>query len=280
DLTGAAKIDTPFPLGAGTAITIERLQASNAQASIEADALRRYAPKLPVDLHGPIAADLETLDISGRVGAGTEEALGFRGNIRLQDLSVHSPVGGKYAFALDRLTVAGSVESPLDRWAPAALKVRDGVMQWVALTYSNNAVSNFTASWRIESQMLMADHCTAEIFAGNISGSLAWDLATYAMPPRSWQVKSINMHHILANVSPEHIDAEGNASGFLQLMRDAEGELSGYIDMAFDGPGILKIGEIEAVKRMLVGNFGLDLANLAMHDLKQYPFQEGKLSLE
>ena len=31
---------------------------------------------------------------------------------------------------------------------------------------------------------------------------------------------------------------------------------------------------------MLVGNFGLDLANLAIHDLKQYPFQEGRLYLE
>jgi hypothetical protein len=84
----------------------------------------------------------------------------------------------------------------------------------------------------------------------------------------------------LANVSPEHIDAEGNASGFLQLTRSPEGALSGYVDMAFDGPGILKIGEIEEVKQMLVGNFGLALANLAMRDLKQYPFREGGLALE
>jgi hypothetical protein len=41
-----------------------------------------------------------------------------------------------------------------------------------------------------------------------------------------------------------------------------------------------RAGEIEEVKRMLVGNFGLALANLAMHDLKQYPFKEGRLLLE
>ena len=45
----------------------------------------------------------------------------------------------------------------------------------------------------------------------------------------------------------------------------------------FEGPGMLRIGEIEEVRRMLVGNFGLDLANLALDDLKRYPFKEGRL---
>jgi hypothetical protein len=94
------------------------------------------------------------------------------------------------------------------------------------------------------------------------------------------QIKSINIHEALANLSPEHLDAEGNVSGFLHLVLSKEGELSGYVDLTFDGPGVLRIGEIEEVKRMLVGNFGLDLANLAMRDLKHYPFKEGKLYLE
>jgi hypothetical protein len=45
--------------------------------TLEADALRRYAPKLPADLHGPIAANLGALDVSGWVGVGTEEVLGL-----------------------------------------------------------------------------------------------------------------------------------------------------------------------------------------------------------
>jgi hypothetical protein len=64
------------------------------------------------------------------------------------------------------------------------------------------------------------------------------------------------------------------------LALSPEHELSGSIDLTFDGPGILRIGEIEEVKQMLVGNFGLALANLAMHDLQQYPFQHGRLFLE
>jgi len=64
------------------------------------------------------------------------------------------------------------------------------------------------------------------------------------------------------------------------LVLSTEGEVSGSVDLAFDGPGILRIGEIEEVKQMLVGNFGLDLANLAMRDLKHYPFKEGRLYLE
>ncbi len=274
-----AEIETQRVAGK-TRVVVHSLAAKRVSLTLEADALRRYAPKLPADLHGPIAANLGALNVSGWVGAGTKEALEFRGDIRLQDLSVRSPVGGKPAFALDRLTAAGSVESRLDRWAPAALKVRDGVVQWAALTYGNNAVNNFAASWRIDGQILKTDHCAAEIFAGHISGSPAWDLVTHAVPPCDLQIKSINMHEVLANVSPEHLDAEGKASGILQLRQNTEGELAGSIELAFDEPGVLKIGEIEAVKRMLVGNFGLDLANLAMHDLKQYPFQEGRLSLE
>ena len=33
----------------------------------------------------------------------------------------------------------------------------------------------------------------------------------------------------------------------------------------FEGPGTLKIGEIEEVRRMLVGNFGFDLAALGCY---------------
>jgi len=163
---------------------------------------------------------------------------------------------------------------------PAVLKVRDGVMQWAALTYRSNTLNNLEVSWHIDSQLLRIDRCAAQIFGGHLNGSLAWNLATPAMPQCDFQIKSINMHEALANLSPEHIDAEGNASGFLQLMLNTEGELSGSVELTFDGPGILRIGEIAEVKRMLVGHFGLDLANLAMDDLKQYPFKEGRLYLE
>jgi hypothetical protein len=53
-----------------------------------ADALRRYVPRLPDELHGRIDADLGTLEVSGRIGSGTGEAVGFSGTIRLRDLSL------------------------------------------------------------------------------------------------------------------------------------------------------------------------------------------------
>lgn len=274
-----AEVDTQ-PAAGGTRIVVHRLAARQAALTIEADTLRQYVAKLPPELQGRIETSLGALDVSGLIGSGMGDAIGFSGNILLQDLSVRSPDGGKHAFALDRFTVAGSVESRLDRWAPAALKVRDGVMQWVALTYSNNALNNLDVSWRIDGQMLVTDRGTVQIFAGHISGSPAWDLVTHAMPRCDFQLKSINIHEALANLSPEHLDAEGNVSGFLHLVLSKEGELSGYVDLTFDGPGILRIGEIEEVKQMLIGNFGLDLANLAMHDLKYYPFKEGRLYLE
>ena len=204
----------------------------------------------------------------------------FSGNIRLHDLSVRSPAGGKHAFALDGLTAAGSVESQLKPWAPAALKVRDGVLQWATLSYNDHALNKLDATWRLDGQTLMIERVAAEIFDGHMSGLLAWDLGTHAMPRCDVQLNSINMHAALANISPEHLDAEGSASGLLLLVLSEEGELSGRLDLAFDGPGILRIGEIEAVKQMLVGDVGLALANLALQDLQQYPFTEGRLSLE
>jgi hypothetical protein len=279
-LAGAVKIATPLPPGPGTATTVEGLRVGNTEASIESDTLRRYAPQLPADVHGPIATTLGALDVSGLIGSGAGGALVFTGSVRLQDLSVRSPAGGKRAFALERFTAAGSVESRLDRWAPATLKVRDGVTRWAALSYGNNALYDFAASWHIDGQRLVADHCTARLFGGHLSGSPTWDFVTGAVPRCDLQIERINVHEALANISPEHVDAEGNASGSLHLLRNAEGELSGYVELVFDGPGVLKVGEIEEVRRMLAGNFGLDLANLAMHDLKQYPFREGRLSLE
>jgi hypothetical protein len=279
DLEGAASINTNLPPETEAAITIKRVQVKNTNASIEADILRRYIKKLPAGLQGRIEGNLEVLDASGLIGSGAKHPTSFRGNIRLHNLSSHSPAGTKSAFSVDRLTAAASVDSRLDRWDLAALKVHDGVTQWWGLTYGDNAVNNFDASWRIESQMLTIDRLAAEIFDGHISGSPQWDLVTHAMPRCDFQINSIDMHAALANISPEHLDAEGDASGSLHMTLSKEGELSGYVDLAFDGPGTLRIGQIEEVKQMLVGNFGADMANLAMHDLAHYPFKEGSLHL-
>jgi hypothetical protein len=200
--------------------------------------------------------------------------------MRVQALSVRVPNEGKPAFTIEGLTAAGTVESPIDRWAPAALKVHDGVMQCASLTYGANAVYKLDASWRIEDNLLKADRFNAQIFDGTISGSPALNLVTHEMPPSDFQIKSINAHQALANISPQHVDAEGNATGSLHMMLSKDRELTGHVDLAFDGPGILRIGQIEEVKQMLAGNFGLDMANLAMHDLEHYPFKEGRLYLE
>jgi hypothetical protein len=278
DLEGAASINTNLPPQAD--ITIKRVQVKNTNASIEADILRRYIKKLPASLHGRIEANLELLDASGLIGSGAKHPTSFRGNIRLHNLSSHLPGGARNAFSVDRLTAAASVESRLDLWEPATLKVHDGVTRWSGLTYGDNAVNNFDASWRIESQMLTVDRLAAQIFDGHIGGSPQWELVTHTMPRCDFQINSIDMHAALANASPEHLDAEGKASGSLHMALSNEGELSGYVDLAFDGPGTLRIGQIEEVKQMLVGNFGADMANMAMHDLAHYPFKEGKLHLE
>ena len=93
------------------------------------------------------------------------------------------------------------------------------------------------------------------------------------------QIKAIDVHKALANASPEHMDAVGTASGSVHLALRPERALSGNVDLTFDGPGTLRIGQIDEVKQMLVGNFGLDMANLAMHDLEHYPFREGTMHL-
>jgi hypothetical protein len=280
DLAGTAKVDTPLPPGPRTTITIERLQARNAKASVAIEGLRRYTTKLPAGLQAPLDIDLGALDVSGSIGSGTGEGLGFSGRIRLQDLSARSAADGPHAFALDRLTAAGSVESQLHPWEPEALSVRDGVLQWETLSYGDEALRHLDASWRLDGQMLLIERAAAEVFGGQISGELAWDLGAHAMPQCDVRLKSIDMHAVLANISPEHLDVEGSASGSLRVAVSEEGELSGRLDLTFDGPGTLRIGDIEEVKRMLTGNVGLALANLALQDLQRYPFAEGRLSLE
>src|SRR5262249_21232595 len=63
-----------------TRVEIDRLAARQVSLVIEAEALRQYAPKLPADLRGPITASLGALDVSGRVGPGTDAAPRFQGD--------------------------------------------------------------------------------------------------------------------------------------------------------------------------------------------------------
>ena len=279
DLSGAVKFDSPIPPGAATSLRIERLTLTNLTSSIDADEVRKYVDKLPADLHGPIDSSLASASVTGRMDSHPGAAKGFSGEINLQDLSAHSPPGGAHAINVDRLTMAAKVDTPIDRWTLAAVKVSGGTTRWAALSYGDNAVTNFDASWRIDNHVLSTDHVSATIFDGTISGAPSFDLVTHAIDRCDLQLKRIDVHKALANASPEHMDAVGTASGSLHLALSPERVLSGNVDLTFDGPGTLRIGQIEEVKQMLVGNFGLDMANLAMHDLEHYPFREGTMHL-
>ena len=282
DLSGGAKVDTPLPLGKRTVITIDGLKARNVTAAVDSDMMRKYVSKLPSDLHGPVNANLEEFDLAGSAGSTPDEAAGGRGiwNVRLQNLNAKSPAIGAHAFALERLSAEGIVESPLEHWTTASTKVRAAVTKFASFTYGENSISNFDATWHDDGRTIACERCALEIFGGRVSGSPAFELVSHEMPNCDLEVRAIDVHRALANLSPEHIDADGDASGVLHLNLSEQGELSGRVDLAFDGPGLLKIGEIQEVKQMLIGNFGLDMANLAMHDLRHFPFKEGSLQLE
>ncbi len=282
DLSGDARIDTPLPLGKRTVIKIDGLKAKNVIAALDSDAMRKYMSKLPSDLHGPVTANLEEFDLAGSAGSAPDEAAGVRGiwNVRLQNLNAKSPAIGAHTFSLDRLSATGIVESPLEHWTTTSAKVRGAVTKFATFTYGENSISNFDATWHDDGRMIACERCALEIFGGRVSGSPAFDLVSQEVPNCDVEVRAIDVHRALANLSPEHIDADGNASGVLHLNLSKQGELFGRVDLAFDGPGLLKVGEIEEVKRTLIGNFGLDMANLAMRDLRHFPFKQGSLQLE
>jgi hypothetical protein len=282
DLSGGAKIDTPLPLGKRTAITIDGLKARNVTAALDSDAMRKYVSKLPSDLHEPINANLEEFDLAGSAGSTPDEAASVRGtwNVRLQNLNAKSPAIGAHTFSLDRLGATGVVAFLLDHWTLTSAKVRSAVTKFAAFTYGENSISNFDATWHDDGRLIACERCALEIFGGRVSGSPAFDLVSHEMPNCDLEVRAIDVHRALANLSPKHIDADGNASGVLHLNLNKQGELFGRVELAFDGPGLLKIGEIEEVKQMLIGDFGVNMANLAMHDLRHFPFKQGSLQLE
>ena len=99
-------------------------QPRHAAFTMETAALRRYATKLPADLHGPIDINLGALDVSGLIGPGTKDGISFSGNIRLQDLSRRrSPARRRTRISPWIGSRPRAISSRrLDRWAPAALK--------------------------------------------------------------------------------------------------------------------------------------------------------------
>lgn len=280
DLGGAAGIESNLPLTDETVITIKRLHVGHTDAWIDTDAWRRYAPKLPASPHGSIVAGFGALDVAGAIKSGRRSAVGFSGGLALHDFGVHSSAGSQPEFALERLTARANVDVRLDRWESAAFRVRGGTTRWAEFSYGGKAANNVEAAWHAEGAVLTFDRIAARIFGGEISGAPRLDLAAHAIRGFDLRIKSIDAHQALANVSPAHLDADGVASGILHLALSAEGELSGHADLSFDGPGVLRIGQIEELQRMLAGNFGAEMANLAMRDLEHYSFKQGSLHLE
>jgi hypothetical protein len=279
DLTGAVGIESDLPLTKDTVITIKRLHAGRADVSIDGDRLRRYVQKISSLLHGTIIAGFDALDVMGAIRPGRQNATGFAGSLALREFSMRSSSGDQQ-FVLDRLTTQANVALRLDRWEPAAMRVRGGMTQCVEFSYGGNAIKNVESAWHADGAMLTFDRISALIFGGEISGAPRIDLAAQTLQGLDLRIKSIDAHQALANVSPAHLDAEGVVSGILHLESSGEGDLSGHADLSFDGPGVLRIGQIDELQRMLAGSFGADMASLAMHDLEHYPFKEGTLHLE
>jgi hypothetical protein len=230
-------------------------------------------------MHGPVTASLKAFDLVGTIGSPAKHTMRFIGSIRVQDLTGRSATGVNRSFELDRMRTAARIDSPL-RWDPSTLAAHDGELHWSAFKYGNNSVDDLDASWRIEDSLVIIDRMTAQMLAGRITGTPTLNLVTHAMPHCDLQISRVDMHAALTNIVPERLDAEGTASGSVHLGVSEEGELSGKVDLAFDGPGTLKIGQIEALKQKLAGSFGADMANLAMHDLEHYPFKEGSVQLQ
>jgi hypothetical protein len=279
-VSGAAKFDTPLSPGPSTAISVDRLVARKISASLDAATLRRYGAKLPIDLDARVETTLGELDISGGVDAHGRPTPHLNGNIHLGDLTVHSPNGGQHGLAIEHFDLSGIVDAPLNMSPITELSVRDAVARCAALSIGENAINNLDVALSIDGPKVVVDHLSAGVFDGTLTGAPSFDLVTHAMSHGDFQIKSVDVHKALANVSPEHLDAVGKATGAAHLALSPKGELSGVVDLSFDGPGTLRVGQIEEVKQMLVGNFGLDLANLAMHDLEHYPFRQGALHLE
>jgi hypothetical protein len=158
--------------------------------------------------------------------------------------------------------------------------VHGGMTRWAEFSHSGNSIKNVEAAWHADGAMLTFDRLSAQIFGGEISGAPHVDLAAQALQGLDLRIKSIDAHQALANISPTHFDAEGVVSGTLHMVSRGETNLSGYADLSFDRPGVLRIGQIDELQRILAGSFGADMANLAMHDLERYPFREGTLHLE
>jgi hypothetical protein len=279
-IAGAAMFDTPLSPGPSTAVSVDRLVARKISASLDAATLRRYVAKLPIDLDGPVETTLGELNISGGVDAHSRPTPHLTGNIHLSDLTAHLASGGQHGLAIEHFDFLGSFDAPLNMSPITELSVRDAVARCAALSIGETAVNNLDAAMSIDGPKVVVDHFSAGVFDGTLTGAPSFDLVTHAMSRGDFQIKSIDIHKALANVSPEHLDAVGKASGAAYLAVTGSGELSGNVDLAFDGPGTLRVGQIEEVKQLLVGNFGLDLANLAMHDLEHYPFKQGALHLE
>lgn len=281
DASGAVDVGTPFPPGPATRVSIRRLHLGSAEGSIDAGLLRQYAAKLPAAVQGPLSFTLDALDLSGET-SGIGRDMKFNGPVRMQNASMRAASIRNLPLAIEGITAGGEVGVRPGRQPPLdALATRDGSIAWTSLTYGNNVMSGFNAAWGLDQGVLSIDNFDGRVFDGEVAGGVkSMNLAARTAGQLDLRIKSIDIHKVLANIVPDRIDADGRVSGTGNLAVGENTAVAGHLDLAFDGPGILKAGEIPELEQKLAGNFGADLAQLAMRDLRHYPFKEGKLHLE
>jgi len=114
DLAGAARVESNLQPLIGTSITIERLQAQNVKASIEADTLRHFVTALPPNMHGRIESGLTKLSASGAMDLALPAKRDrLTASIEFSGLHLRAASNPKTTARVDDSTGAAAVEGDL-----------------------------------------------------------------------------------------------------------------------------------------------------------------------
>jgi len=114
DLAGAARVESNLQPLIGTSITIERLHAQNAKASIEAGTLRHFVTALPPEMHGRFESGLAKLFASGAIDLSLPAKCDrLTASVEFSGLHMRAADDPKMTVRVDDLTGATAIESDL-----------------------------------------------------------------------------------------------------------------------------------------------------------------------
>ncbi len=224
-------------------LAIEEARLTAFHAALTPAFLARLYPPAKTYLATDIAIDADSLLFRGTLEPfATPRHL--TGQIDLANLSLTATSPTGQPLSLNRASMFALIDTPLDASAKSLATVQAGTFSLDSATLGDNSTQKISARLACSAGVLHLTDLAASVFGGTITGRMRYDLAHNNLTGLDLDLTHIDQHQVLANLSPDKVDAQGFLSGPVHFfVSTKDKKLHVDADLKSDNPGRLLIGD-------------------------------------